>query len=170
MAQIELARELNICMWILHLLPDSAIAWTLNTILIAGALVTVAGFFVKFIPFVNTYRTPVQIAGVLLLTIGVYFEGGYSTEMAWRERVREVEAKVADAEKKSQETNVEVVTKFVKRTQIVREKGQDIVTYIDREVIKNQEVIQFVENCPIPEIIVNTHNAAARNQPIEGKK
>jgi hypothetical protein len=157
-------------MWILHLLPDSAIAWTVNTILIAGAVTTVAGFFVKFIPFVNTYRIPVQIIGILLLTVGVYFEGGYSTEIAWRERVREVEAKVAEAEKKSHETNVEVVTKFVKRTQIVREKGQDIVTYIDREVVKNQEVIKFIENCPIPEVIVNTHNATARNQPIEEKK
>lgn len=157
-------------MWILHLLPDSLIAVIVNTILIAGALVTVAGFFVKFVPFVNTYRTPVQIAGVLLLTTGVYFEGGYSTEMAWRERVREVEAKVAEAEKKSQETNVEVVTKFVTRTQIVREKGRDIVNYIDREVVKNQEVIRFVENCPIPEVIVNTHNAAALNRPIGENK
>ena len=157
-------------MWILHLLPDSLIAWIVNTILIAGAVATVAGFFVKFIPFVNTYRIPVQIAGILLLTVGVYFQGGYSTEMAWRDRVREVEAKVAEAEKKSQETNVEVVTKFVNRTQIVREKGQDIVNYIDREVVKNQEVIRFVENCPIPEIIVTTHNAAALNRPIEEKK
>ena len=157
-------------MWILHLLPDSSIAWIVNTILIAGALVTVTGFFVKFIPFVNTYRTPVQIAGILLLTVGVYFQGGYSTEMAWRERVREVEAKVAEAEKKSQETNVEVVTKFVKQTQVIREKGQNIVNYIDREVVKNQEVIRFVENCPIPEVIVNTHNAAALNRPIGEKK
>ena len=162
--------QINICMWILHLLPDSLIAVIVNTILIAGAVTTVAGFFVKFVPFVNTYRTPVQIAGVLLLTVGVYFQGGYSTEMAWRERVREVEAKVAEAEKKSQETNVEVVTKFVTRTQVVREKGRDIVNYIDREVVKNQEVIRFVENCPIPEVIVNTHNSAALNRPIGEKK
>jgi hypothetical protein len=157
-------------MWILHLLPDSSIAVIVNTILIAGAVITVAGFFVKFVPFVNTYRTAVQIAGVLLLTTGVYFQGGYSTEMAWRERVREVEAQVAEAEKKSEETNVEVVTKFVTRTQIVREKGRDIVNYIDREVVKNQEVIRFVENCPIPEVIVNTHNAAALNRPIGENK
>lgn len=162
--------QINICMWILHLLPDSLIAVIVNTILIAGAVTTVAGFFVKFVPFVNTYRTPVQIAGVLLLTVGVYFQGGYSTEMAWRERVREVEAKVAEAEKKSEETNVEVVTKFVTRTQVVREKGRDIVNYIDREVVKNQEVIRFVENCPIPEVIVNTHNSAALNRPIGEKK
>jgi len=157
-------------MWILHLLPDSLIAVIVNIILIAGAVTTVAGFFVKFVPFVNTYRTPVQIAGVLLLIVGVYFEGGYSTEMAWRERVREIQAKVAEAEKKSQETNVEVVTKFVTRTQVVREKGKDIVNYIDREVVKNQEVVKFVEHCPIPEIIVNTHNAAALNRPIEANK
>ena len=157
-------------MWILHLLPDSLIAWIVNTILIAGAVTTVAGFFVRFIPFVNTYRIPVQIAGILLLTLGVYFQGGYTTEIAWRERVAEVEAKLAAAETRSAEVNTEIVTRVVTQTRIVRERGDDIIRYVDREVVKNQEVIQFVENCPIPEIIINTHNASARNQPIEEKK
>jgi hypothetical protein len=162
--------QINICMWILHLLPDALIAWIVNIILIAGAVVTVAGFFVRFIPFVNTYRIPVQIAGILLLTLGVYFQGGYTTEMAWRERVREVEDKLAIAEKRSAEVNTEIVTKVVTQTKIVRERGDDIIKYVDREVVKNQEVIRFVENCPIPEIIINTHNAAALNRPIEEKK
>jgi hypothetical protein len=157
-------------MWILHLLPDAFIEWIVIIILIAGAVTTVAGFFVRFIPFVNTYRTPVQIAGILLLITGVYFEGGYSTEMAWRERVREAEAKVAQAEKLSAETNAQVITKFVTKTKIIREQGQDIVNYIDREVVRNQEVVKFVENCPIPSVIISTHNAAALNQPVEGKK
>jgi len=157
-------------MWILHLLPDAFIAWIVNIILIAGAVTTVAGFFVRFIPFINTYKIPVQIAGILLLTVGVYFQGGYSTEMAWRERVREVEAKVAEAEKKSQENNIEIITKFVTRTKIIHDQGQNIVNYIDREVVKNQEVIRFVENCPIPDIIIATHNAAALNQSIKEKK
>jgi hypothetical protein len=157
-------------MWILHLLPDALVAWIVNIILIAGAVVTAAGFFVRFIPFVNTYRIPVQIAGILLLTTGVYFEGGYTTEMAWRERVREVEARLEIAQKQSAEVNTEIVTKTVTQTKIVRERGDDIIRYVDREVVKNQEVIKFVENCPIPEIIINTHNAAARNRPIEEKK
>jgi hypothetical protein len=162
--------QINICMWILHLLPDALIAWIVNIVLIAGAVVTVAGFFVRFIPFVNTYRIPVQIAGILLLTTGVYFEGGYTTEMAWRERVREVEAKLAAAETRSAEVNTEIVTRVVTQNKIIRQRGDDIIRYVDREVVKNQEVITFVENCPIPEIIVNTHNAAARNRPIEEKK
>ena len=157
-------------MWILHLLPDSLIAWIVNIVLIAGTVVTVAGFFVRFIPFVNTYRIPVQIAGILLLITGVYFQGGYTTEMAWRERVREVEARLAVAEKQSAEVNTEIITKVVTQTRIVKERGDDIIKYVDREVVKNQEVIRFVENCPIPEIIINTHNAAALNRPIEEKK
>jgi hypothetical protein len=157
-------------MWILHLLPDALIAWIVNLILIAGAVTTVAGFFVRFIPFVNTYRIPIQILGVLLLVTGVYFEGGYTTEQAWRERVREVEAKLAVAEKKSAEVNTEIVTKVVTQTKIVRERGDDIIKYVDREVVKNQEVVRFVENCPIPDVIVNIHNAAALNRPIEEKK
>ena len=111
-----------------------------------------------------------QIAGILLLTTGVYFQGGYTTEMAWRERVAEVEAKLAAAETRSAEVNTEIVTRVVTQTRIVRERGDDIVRYVDREVVRDQEVIRFVENCPIPEIIINTHNAAARNQPIEEKK
>lgn len=162
--------QINICMWILHLLPDAAIAWIVNLILLAGTVVTVAGFFIRFIPFVNTYRIPVQIAGILLLTLGVYFQGGYSTEMAWRERVKEVEDKLSIAEKRSAEVNTEIVTKVVTQTRIVRERGDDIIRYVDREVVKNQEVIRFVENCPIPDVIINTHNAAALNRPIEEKK
>lgn len=157
-------------MWILHLLPDAAIAWIVNLILLAGTVVTVAGFFIRFIPFVNTYRIPVQIAGILLLTLGVYFQGGYTTEMAWRERVKEVEDKLAIAEKRSAEVNTEIITKVVTQTRIVRERGDDIIRYVDREVVKNQEVIRFVENCPIPDVIINTHNAAALNRPIEEKK
>ena len=157
-------------MWILHLLPDSLIAWIVNIILIAGAVVTVAGFFVRFIPFVNQYRIPVQIAGILMLTTGVYFQGGYTTEMAWRERVREVEAKLQEAQKQSAEVNTEIVTRVVTQTKIVRERGDNIIKYVDREVVKNQEVIKFVENCPIPEIIINTHNDASLNRPIDEKK
>ena len=162
--------QINICMWILHLLPDALIAWIIDIVLIAGTVVTVAGFFVRFIPFVNTYRVPVQVAGILLLTAGVYFEGGYTTEMAWRERVAEVETKLHIAEKRGVEVNTEIVTKVVTQTRVVRERGNDIVKYVDREVVKNQEVVRFVENCPIPDIIVNTHNAAALNKPIEEKK
>ena len=69
-----------------------------------------------------------------------------------------------------QEENIKIVTKTVKQIQVVREKGQEIITYVDKEVVKDREVVKFVENCPIPEIIISTHNAAALNKIIEDKK
>jgi hypothetical protein len=157
-------------MWILHLLPESLILWICNILLAAGIALTAAAFFIKSIPLLNQYRLPAQILGIALLVIGVYWRGGYAVESEWRERVAELELKVAEAEKQSAEVNTEIVTKIVTKTKVIRERGNDIVQYLDREVVKNQEVIRFVENCPIPDIIVNTHNAAAVNRPMGEKK
>jgi hypothetical protein len=157
-------------MWILHLLPEAMILWVCNFLLAAGIALTVAAFFIKSVPVLNQYRLPAQILGIALLVIGVYWRGGYAVEQDWRERVREVEAKLAVAEKRSAEVNTEIVTKIVTKTKLVTQRGNDIIKYVDREVVRDQEVIKFVENCPIPEIIINTHNAAALNRPIEGNK
>jgi hypothetical protein len=157
-------------MWILHLLPEAMILWVCNFLLAAGIALTVAAFFIKSVPVLNQYRLPAQILGIALLVIGVYWRGGYAVEQDWRERVREVEAKLEVAEKRSAEVNTEIVTKIVTKTKLVTQRGNDIIKYVDREVVRDQEVIKFVENCPIPEIIINTHNAAALNRPIEGNK
>ncbi len=74
---------------------------------------TILGFFFGWVPFVTRYKTPMQILGVILLTVGVYWKGGYSTEMEWRERVAEVEAKVKVAEAKAAKANVVVQEKIV---------------------------------------------------------
>jgi len=157
-------------MWILHLLPEAMILWVCNFLLAAGIALTVAAFFIKSIPILNQYRLPAQILGIALLVVGVYWRGGYAVEQDWRERVREVEAKLEVAEKRSAEVNTEIVTKIVTKTKLVTQRGDDIIKYVDREVVRDKEVIKFVENCPIPEIIINTHNAAALNRPIEGNK
>jgi hypothetical protein len=157
-------------MWILHLLPEALILWVSNLLLAVGLALTAAAFFIKSIPLLNQYRLPAQILGIALLVVGVYWRGGYAVEQDWRERVAEVEAKLAVAQKQSAEVNTEIITRLVTQTKVVKERGDDIIRYVDREVVKNQEVIKFVENCPIPEIIINTHNAAALNHPIEEKK
>jgi len=157
-------------MWILHLLPDTLILWICNSLIAAGFLLTVAAFFIQTVPLLNQYRLPAQVLGIALLVVGVYWSGGYAVESEWRERVAELELKVAAAEKQSAEVNTEIITKIVTKTKVIRERGDDIVRYLDREVVKNQEVIRFVENCPIPDVIVNTHNDAAVNRPLGEKK
>jgi hypothetical protein len=110
------------------------------------------------------------VVSVLLIAAGVWFEGAMSNQAEWEAKVKDLEVKVAEAEAKSQATNVKIVTKTVKQLELVRTRGDDIINYVDREVVKDREVIKFVENCPIPQIIINTHNAAALNKPIEANK
>jgi len=148
-------------MWILHFLPDAVILWTCNIVLLTGLLLTAAAFFIKRIPVINQYRIPAQVLGIALLVLGVYWRGGYAIEMEWRERVAEVEARVAAAEAKSAEENVKIVTKVVTKTQVIRTRGADIVKYVDREIVKYDEKFARGGVCEIPQEFIKAHNSAA---------
>jgi hypothetical protein len=144
-------------MWILTILPDAAI----HIIFGLGILGTIAGFVLGFIPFIKTYKLAIQIISLLVLVLGVYLEGGLADYKEWELRVKEMEAKVAQAEAKSANTNVEIQEKIVEKTKVIREKGRDIVQYIDKEVVKKEEVIKYIEICPVPKDIIDLHNQAA---------
>ncbi len=115
-----------------------------------------------------------QIVSALLLTAGIYFKGGYTTEMMWRDRVKELEAKVAAAETESKQENVVVQEKIVKQKEFIKGKTEYITKYIDKletkEIVKEvpgpervriEEVIKYIENCPVPKELVDIHNDAA---------
>lgn len=144
-------------MWILSIIPEVLI----HAIFIAGVLGTIVGFVLGFLPLVKAYRLAIQVIAVTVLVFGVFLEGGLADYQAWELKVAEMKAKLAEAETKSSEKNVEIQEKIVEKTKVVRERGRDIIKYVDREVVKNQEVIKFVENCPIPKEIVDLHNQAA---------
>jgi hypothetical protein len=148
-------------MWILHFLPDAMILWICNIVLLAGIFLTVAAFFIKRIPVINQYRTPAQVLGIALLVMGVYWRGGYAIEQEWRERVAEVEARVAAAEAASKEENVKIVTKVVTKTQVIRTRGETITKYIDREIVKYDEKFAKGGVCEIPQEFIKAHNSAA---------
>ena len=124
-------------------------------------MLTTVAFFIKRIPVVNQYRIPAQVLGIALLVAGVYWRGGYSIEMEWRERVAEVEARVAAAEAKSAEENVKIVTKVVTKTQVIRTRGADIVKYVDREIVRYDEKFAKGGVCEIPQEFIKAHNSAA---------
>ncbi len=137
--------------WMLGLLPD----WFWTLVLIAGFLGVIAAWVLKFVPFVKTYRLPIQVISVLMLLVGVYFQGVIANEEKWKQRVAEVEKKLEEAEKKSKETNVKIETRVQTRTQIVKEKGEEIIKYVDREIVK------YDNTCKIPNEVVKALNDAA---------
>ena len=152
-------------MWILHLLPDSLILWFCNILLLAGIVLTGVAFFIKTLPFINQYRIPAQVLGIALLVLGVYFRGGYAVEQEWRERVAEVEAKLRVAEQQSATENTRIETRVVKKTEYITRRGQDVVQYVDREVVKYDTKFAPGGTCEIPQEFITVHNRAAEALP-----
>jgi uncharacterized membrane protein (DUF106 family) len=144
-------------MWILSILSETII----HAIFILGVLGTIAGFVLGFIPSIKPYKLAIQVISILLLVFGVYIEGGLADQKEWELKVAEMKARLAQAETMSSEKNVEIQEKIVEKTKVVHERGRDIIRYVDKEVVKNQEVVKFIENCPVPKEIVELHNQAA---------
>jgi hypothetical protein len=153
--------------WMLSFIPD----WFWTLVLISGILGTLATWVLKFIPFVSTYRLPIQVASIIALIAGVYFQGVIANEAKWQDKIADLQKQIVEAEVKSKETNVVVQEKIVTKTKIIKEKGKDIVNYIDREIVKKEEIIKYIEQCPVPKEIIDLHNQAVDlNKAAEGKK
>jgi hypothetical protein len=146
-------------MWILHFLPDSIIVWFCNILLLAGIVATAAGFFAHRVPGLWPYQLAFKLAGISLLVLGVYFRGGVAVEETWRERVAAVEAKLKIAEAQSAKENTRIETRVVQKTEYITRRGQDIVQYVDREVVK------YDAGCVIPEPFIRAHNRSAEAPP-----
>jgi len=144
-------------MWILQWLPN----WIFYGIFFAGLLGLLATYIMKFIPLVYVYRTPIQAVSVVLIALGTYMAGAISNEEAWQARVKEMEAKVEAAAVESAQENVKIVEKIVKKTEYIKTRGQDIVKYIDKEIVKYDTKFLPGGQCEIPKEFIEAHNRAA---------
>ena len=157
--------------WMIGLVPDAVLSGLYWLIIAAGITGVLAGWLGKWIPFYGNYVKILQPVGIVLLVAGVWLRGGYDTEMAWRAKVAEAEARVAVAEQKSQEINTVIEQKIVEKTKVIKGKTEYITQYLDREVVKKEEIIKYIEQCPVPKEIIDIHNQAAEmNKAAEGAK
>jgi len=69
--------------------------------------------------------------------------------------------KVAAAEVQSKEENVKIVEKVVTKTQVIRTRGEDIIKYVDREVVKYDTKFAPGGECEIPKEFIKALNDAA---------
>ena len=144
-------------MWILNFLPT----WIFHALFLIGLAALAASFLLKTIPLLNQYRIPVQIVSVLVILISTWFQGAISCQESWEARVREMEAKVAQAEQASKETNTVIQEKVVKQIQLVTTRGEDVIKYVDREIIKYDTRFAAGGECEIPAEFIKAHNNAA---------
>jgi len=145
--------------WLLSFLPN----FIFHLIVIVAILGLLASFFFGFIPFVSKYTLPIKIISILLLVIGVWFEGGISNNDAWLAKVKDLEFQVAKAEAKSNEANANL-------TSTIATKNKEIAKAQSELKNKVKEIANTIDaECKVPSIAINILNEAARG-PKGGKK
>ena len=109
-------------MWFLSFIPDWILQWAIHGLVILGLLLTIVGSLVRFIPIIQPYALVGRQLGIVLLVIGVFFEGGYATEMSYRARIAEMQAKIKEAEVKSVKANEKLAAEVSKNKELIKEK------------------------------------------------
>lgn len=140
-------------MSLIYSLPD----FIFHTVLVVGLLGLAFSFFLKNIPVYSIYRLPVYILSISLTALGLWFEGGIASQSDLKSKIEQLEKELVIAKKESNKVTKEIVTKLIVEKQIIREKGQTIKEFIDREVTV------YDETCSLPKSVVIAHNAAALN-------
>ncbi len=177
--------------WMLSLLPD----WFWTLVLIAGIIGLIAAWILKKIPFVSNNALAIKVISIILLLVGVYFQGVIANEEKYKAEHERLKAEIAKAEEKARSTNVEVQKEIVYRDRVIKEKGDTVVKYVDRiikgdpveivrEVVKEKnlseeerrrleaqiaELQKADKECPVPSLVIQSINEAAK-PPTKGDK
>jgi hypothetical protein len=86
-------------------------------------------------------------------------EGGISNQERWESKVAEAKLEMAKKDAASAEASTKVVTKYINKIEIVKEKGDAIVKEIPKFITANAD-----GQCVIPNGFVLLHDSASRNE------
>jgi len=135
----------------LSFLPDTF--W--HSLVFLGMVGIALSFVLTFIPFIRKYNVAIQTICIIVLVIGVFMEGVIANDNKWTAKVKELEVKLAQAETQSVKETVKIVDRVRYKTEIIKVRGEEIIQYVDREIVK------YDNRCEIPKEFVNAHNKAA---------
>jgi len=133
-------------MWYLQFVPH----WIFYGILGIGIFGII---FSRFVPFY--YKTAAQAVSYLAFAFGLFMTGAVKGSESLLAEMKDLREKVTVAEEQSVRETVKIETKYVNKTQVIRERGEDVLKYIDREVVK------YDSTCIIPKEFIEAHNKAA---------
>lgn len=178
--------------WMLSLLPE----WFWSFVLIVGVLGILASWVLKFIPFVTTYRLPIQVISILMLLVGVYFQGVFANEAKYKAEHDRLKELIAKQEAEFKQINQDLSKAQAERDAAIANRGKTITKTIDRyikgdtkeivkEIVKEKnlseeerkkleaqidELKHVNEQCKVPSLLIDQLNAGATRPPKEEKK
>jgi len=134
-------------MWILEHVPS----WASQLSFLLGILAIVISLFIPS----NLYKIVIKFIGIIILCFSCLMIGINSERNVWEAKVKELEVKLANSEVQSVKENIKIVEKIVTKKQIIKERGEEVVKYIDKEVVK------YDSKCEIPQEFIKSLNDSA---------
>ena len=131
-------------MWLLEHVPN----WVSQLSFLLGILVIVISLFIPN----NLYKIVIKFIGIFILCFNCLMIGINSERDIWEAKVKELEVKLASSEVQSVKENIKIVEKIVTKKQIIKERGEEVVKYIDKEVVK------YDSKCEIPQEFIKSLN------------
>ena len=138
-------------MFLLSFLPD----WIFYILLLLSGVGLFLSSFLTSLPFISTYAKPIQIGSVIGLVFSVYMCGGIANEEGWQKKVLQQQAEIAELKQKSAEVSTKVVTKYIDKITVVKEKNNEIAKYINQDADAK---------CQLPVSFSVLHDAAAKSE------
>jgi hypothetical protein len=116
------------------------------------------------IPLLSFIKSPLFKYGVVVfivvgLLFGAYLKGARDTQMKWDLEKAITDKEIAELKTKQTEKSAEIVIKYVDRIKVVKEKGDTIVTYVDKWLTPEENA-----NCRMPVTFNRLHNLAVQNR------
>jgi hypothetical protein len=106
----------------LSLIPDWILVTLIHGTVLLGLFLTFGSSLLKLLPVISPYAAIAKQVGIVLLVVGVFFEGGLAVEQSYRARIAEMQAKIKEAEVKSAQANEKLANEVSKNKQLIKEK------------------------------------------------
>jgi hypothetical protein len=140
-------------MWALNFLPDVVF----HLVLIVGILAIIVSYVLAYLPFVQKYKLPLQVGGIILTVIGIWYEGGIAKDKEYRVKIADMQIQVAKAEKASAELNTKLVEELLKNEQVIRDNNN-----ANKKKLKELEA-NLNAGCKVQPQVIDVLNNAAVN-------
>jgi hypothetical protein len=145
-------------MWfLLSFVPDWFINYFVHIIFGAGVVGIIVGAFLSKVPFVSQYGFLIKIVSNILFVVGLFLEGGLQTELAWREKVADLQKKIEIAQQQSKETNAKIEQKVAEKVKNIKDNVN-----ANRQIIEENRVVINAE-CKLPDTAWLLYNSASQN-------
>jgi hypothetical protein len=144
-------------MWILSWLVNFTPDFVYHLMVFVGLIGLLFSFFLNIFPFVSANKLAIQLISIVLLIVGVWFEGFNSNNKVWEAKVKELNAQIVVAEQKAADANSKIEYVYIDRIKIVK----DTQVLTNSTIQKEANVID--KQCSVVSDAIDIMNSSATN-------